>query len=255
MYKGFRFIDSDSHVLEPASLWRDYLDTEFQPYAPTHVCEYQGDPPAFRFRVEVGEFIYPNFQSTRAGAHPELGEVYGEYIARGFDPTSYTLALDRTGIDYMVLFPSAALYPPATPGLAPEVAAAYRRAYNNWLRDFCLEADKRIIGAGMVDLRDPEMAAHEARRCVEQLGFRAIGITPEPVSKVALHETFYDPLWTEIVDLGVPLAVHQSAGSHRPHHGEHARLRFDHSWRGFGTPPWSEGGIPRVWMRMGAFLA
>ena len=114
----------------------------------------------------------------------------------------------------MVLYPTAALYPPATPTLSPEVAAAYRRAGNNWLHDFCSAADGRIHGAGMVDLRDPDEAMREAQRCVRRLGFRAIGITPEPVTKMALHDPFYDALWAVIADLGVPLAIHQSAGTY-----------------------------------------
>ena len=34
MYKGYRFIDSDSHVLEPPDLWQRYLEPEFLPNAP-----------------------------------------------------------------------------------------------------------------------------------------------------------------------------------------------------------------------------
>ncbi len=66
---------------------------------------------------------------------------------------------------------------------------------------------------GSVDLRDPEEAAREARRCVKELGLRAITFNPEPVNDVALHDRFYDPLWQAASELGVPLGVHVAGGT------------------------------------------
>src|SRR5205809_647934 len=100
MYKGYKFIDSDAHVLEPAEM--------------------------------------------------------------------YHLAMERTGIDYMVVYPSVGLLAVTVPKLAADTAAAYRRAYNNWLHDFCSAAGGRVFGAASVDLRNAEEAAREARRCVKE---------------------------------------------------------------------------------------
>ncbi len=95
----------------------------------------------------------------------------------------------------------------------PAVAAAYRRAYNNWLFDFCREAGPRVVGTGSIDLRDVQEASREARRCVRELGFKAITLNPEPVLPIPLHDEYYDPLWAEISDLGVPVGVHVAAGT------------------------------------------
>src|SRR5208337_4910378 len=54
--------------------------------------------------------------------------------------------------------------------------AAYCRAYNNWVRDFCVETHGRVIGAGCLDLRDVDAAIKEARRCVKELGMKALRI-------------------------------------------------------------------------------
>ena len=62
-------------------------------------------------------------------------------------------------------------------------------------------------------MRDPVEAAHEARRCVRELGMRAVTFNPEPVNDVALHDRFYDPLWHEVSELGVPLGVHVAGGT------------------------------------------
>jgi predicted TIM-barrel fold metal-dependent hydrolase len=57
----------------------------------------------------------------------------------------------------------------------------HRRAYNNWLHDFCRAAAGRVFGAASIDLRDAEEAAREARRCVKEFGFKAVQLNPVPV--------------------------------------------------------------------------
>ena len=69
----------------------------------------------------------------------------------GFSPAAYSLVLDRSKIDYMVVYPTAGLFMTAVPELSAETAAAYRRAYNRWLGDFCGECDGRVIGDGTPD--------------------------------------------------------------------------------------------------------
>jgi predicted TIM-barrel fold metal-dependent hydrolase len=125
----------------------------------------------------------------------------------------YKLAMERTGIDYMVVYPSAGLLTTAVPELAADTAAAYRRAYNNWLHDFCSAAGGRVFGAASVDLRDAEEAAREARRCVKEFDFKAVHINPVPVGEHRLYDDFYEPLWQALEDLNVPLAVHTGTGT------------------------------------------
>ena len=48
----------------------------------------------------------------------------------------------------------------------------------------------------------------EARRCVEELGFKAIFLPPATVNRRPWHHPAYDPLWAEIQRLGVPLSFH-----------------------------------------------
>ena len=142
---------------------------------------------------------------------PGLGEAYDEYARQGFPPRSYVDAMERVGIEYMVVYPTAGLYSCAAPTLSGATAAAYRRAYNNWLYDFCTEAGQRLVGAGSLDLRDPEEAAREATRCVKELGFKAVHINPVPVGEHRLYEPYYDRLWATIPDLDVPAGIHVGA--------------------------------------------
>ena len=213
MYKGFRYIDADAHVLEPHDMWEKYLEPEFHDYMPRHTVDYVGDPPAWNLEIRVLGSVMPNFPTGMGMGVPGLKEAYGDYISRGFNGECYREVLERTGIDYMVVYPTVGLYCTAAPGLTPAIAAAYRRAYNNWLFDFCREAGPGVIGTGSIDLRDVQEASHEARRCVRELGFKAITLNPEPVLPIPLHDEYYDPLWAEISDLGVPVGVHVAAGT------------------------------------------
>ena len=48
----------------------------------------------------------------------------------------------------------------------------------------------------------------EARRCVEELGFKAVFLAPGCVNRRPWHHPAYDPLWAEIQRLDVPIAFH-----------------------------------------------
>ena len=98
------------------------------------------------------------------------------------------------------------------PDLPADTAAAYRRAYNNWLHDFARRL-ANVWWARRVDLRDAEEAAREARRCVKEFDFKAVYINPVPVGEHRLYDDFYEPLWNTLEDLDVPLAVHAGTGN------------------------------------------
>ncbi len=213
MYKGHRYIDADAHILEPSDIWERYLEVEYRTPMPRSTVGYAGDPLAFRVQVVVGEQGMPYGPEGSNTPLPGLDAAYAEYAQKGFDPGCYRDALHKTGIDYMVVYPTASLYVVTVPDLSAATAAAYRRAYNNWLYDFVSDCGGRVVGAGAVDLRDPLEAAREARRCVEELGFNAIMINPEPVSEHRLSDPFYAPLWSELEDLDVALAIHVGAGN------------------------------------------
>jgi len=117
-------------------------------------------------------------------------------------------------VDYMVLYPTVGLFVTGSPSLPAETAAAYRRAENDWQYDFLKEAGtERLIGVAAVDLRDPKAAALEARRCVRDLGFKAVFTIPEMVNQYPFFHSFYDPFYAELQDLDVPLAFHPTSGT------------------------------------------
>jgi predicted TIM-barrel fold metal-dependent hydrolase len=229
-----RFIDSDAHVVEPNDLFEKYLEPKFRQWIPEAWANYAGSPLAFGFKIVIathngtrqvmpfGNDPMSDEALERCGgvafdpgarvALPGHDEAYAEFAHEDFPPRMYPLAMDRAGIDYMVVYPTIGLLSTAAPELAPDAAAAIRRAYNNWLHDFCSETRGRVFGAASVDLRDAEEAAREARRCVRDFGFKAVHVNPVPVGRHRLYDSFYEPLWNALEELDLPLAVHTGAG-------------------------------------------
>ncbi len=231
MYQGYKFIDSDSHILEPADMFEQYLEAPFRSDMPRAWVDYQGEPLGFGISVTIPaadsdqDYVMPFGRDPMPDDQPSLGDAgtrivmpehndaYAGFARKGFPPELYKLALERTGIDYMVIYPTVGLYVTAVPQLKADTAAAYRRAYNNWLHDFCTEAGDRVVGAASIDLRDPDEAIREARRCVKDFGFKAVHINPTPVGEYRMYDAVYDRLWSTLEDLDVPLAIHVGAGN------------------------------------------
>ena len=154
----------------------------------------------------------------KTGWREEHDNVYADVRgARAGTRASQVDAMDAEGLDMAVLLPVArpvrarprlASSRSGTDGLEPEYATAIARAYNDWMKDFCDVAPDRMFGAGMVAPHDVDGAVVEARRCVEELGFKAIFLAPATVNRRPWHHPAYDPLWAEVERLDVPIAFH-----------------------------------------------
>jgi predicted TIM-barrel fold metal-dependent hydrolase len=211
--------DSDLHVMEPPDLWQRYMEPAYAHAAPVGLMEIQRD-----MRVKVKNHVMlrlggvrpQHVEGRKTGWREEHDNVYAASEAAGWDAASQVAAMDAEGLDMAVLYPSRGLFvlgldsvEQAGPdGLEPEYATAIARAYNNWMKDFCDVAPARMFGAGMVAPHDVDGAVIEARRCVEELGFKAIFLAPATVNRRPWHHPAYDPLWAEVERLDVPIAFH-----------------------------------------------
>jgi len=129
-------------------------------------------------------------------------------------------AMDEEGIDVAVIYPSRGLFALTIPDMDPRLAAAVARGYNNWLYDFCQADHTRLIGAGMISPFDIEDAVSETRRCVQELDFRGVFLRPNIVHNRTWHDPYYEPLWSTLEELGVPVGFHEGAGSQLRQVGE-----------------------------------
>jgi uncharacterized protein len=210
MKSGFKIMDSDMHLREPANLWEEYMEPEWRDPAPKILNStarssamvlldgkiLQGYDPKYRGGI---------FDATRIDA--EIAEAR----ARGFDNLSQLQAMDREGLDVAALYPSIGLGIMMRQEINPGLAAAVARAYNNWLHDFCQADPKRLKGVGMLSFHDVSEAVKEAERVVAKLGFLGVFARPEPLRNLPWHSRYYDALWSCLESLGVPIGFHSAA--------------------------------------------
>ena len=209
-------IDCDGHLLEPHDLWERYIEGALRAKAPRLVKDRQGG-----VRIAMEGRLYPQPEGKGKG-FPGLPEAWYRIDEKGrvesheiVRPQSRLKAMDTDGIDVAVPFPTLGLY--TVDARDPELNAAICRAYNNWLHHEYLAADRsRLIGIGMVTLRDVKAAVAELQRCVTDLGFQGVYLRPNPVDGRGLEDPAHDPLWAEAERLGVPVMFHEGTDGQLP---------------------------------------
>lgn len=213
---GFRIIDADGHVTEPASLYTTHIDPKFRAAA-----------DAMLTRTGVGNLgivpaIYPKWRSAErplgerdevpglgkfpSGKNHPLASPTG-----GLDPNERIADMDKEGIDVAVCFATVAT---SVCGVAdPAMEAALARAYNCWIGEYCSAAPARIKAVGIVPQRTMETCVAE----VEYLSREpwAVGImTFGNLDGMLADHPYFDPFYRAASANDLPLCFH--GGTDRP---------------------------------------
>ena len=204
-----RMISSDTHVIEPPSLWAERLDASIRDRAPRvveedgqqwWVCEGQrglsfagGAQTGDRFRAPEGLRTAATFEEVRPG---------------GYIPRRCIEDNEADGIWGSVLYPTEGLllYTQADEALLD----ACCRVYNDWLAEFCREDSSRLKGVAMLNTDDVDRAVAEMERA------RGLGLSGAMIPTAARPESRYDDpcyerLWAAAEDLEMPLSLHLGA--------------------------------------------
>jgi len=204
-------IDADGHVLEPTTLWEEYLEPRYRDRA-LHVridddgleyLEIGGQPSKRTNRGSLGLMGAMGDLTARPG--PE--RRYADSMPFGAGDAGERLELlDRENLEKTVLYP--------TIGLLweceledPELTLAYQRAYNRWIADFCRGSGGRLVPIAQLSLLDPEGSAGELERAVAD-GCRGGFVAPFTHSQKPHGHPDHDALYARAAALGVPLAIH-----------------------------------------------
>lgn len=220
---GFRILDSDMHIQEPPDLWQRYIEPAYRDQAPVGVHKQVRDlrmthPDGKPWGMPVG--LGQDAPGPAGHLFKHTQELFRPYEERGWTSRVQLDAMDEEGVDVAVLYPTRGLHALSEPNMDPGLTGALARAYNNWLYEFCQEDTSRLFGAAMITPFDIEEAVAETRRCVEELGFRAIFLRANVSSGHQWHDSFYDPLWSTLEELNIPLGFHESASAGVPQIGE-----------------------------------
>lgn len=77
---------------------------------------------------------------------------------------------------------------------------------NDEVAGFVAQAPQRLAGVGSVDIAKPMLAVREVRRCIQELGFKAIRVLPWLWEAPPTDRRFY-PVYAACCELGVPFCT------------------------------------------------
>ena len=77
---------------------------------------------------------------------------------------------------------------------------------NDEVAQFVAVAPERLVGVGSVDISKPMVAVREVRRCIQELGFKAIRVLPWLWSIPPTDRRFY-PVYVACCELNVPFCT------------------------------------------------
>ena len=216
MLNGYKIIDADSHVIEPPQIWTDYLEHEFEDFAPSPDMTIKGE--------DVVEKIS---QQVREEGSRQMMQAHPHAYFRRYNAESHVQAMEQMGVDLAFIYPTYGLWLWAIDNLKSEVAGAFTRAYNTWLYEqFCSYNPDRLKGVGAINLHVPEEMVPELHRIAE-LGWKAVFLRPNPVKGRILSDSAYEPFWTECEELGIAVGIHEGTHSRLPTTGaERFNTRF-----------------------------
>lgn len=141
--------------------------------------------------------------------------------------------MDRSGIEYAILSLNA---PAIQSVLDTETAITYARKANDKMADAVSAHPDRYGAFAALPMQDPEAAAGELARCVNELGFHGALVngftqkdTPDSVIYYDIPE--YRDFWATVSDLDVPFYLHP-----RMQIQQRAQNYEDHPW--LMSAPW-----------------
>ncbi len=211
-------IDGDGHFLEPAHLWTDYVEPEF-----ASRVKVERDAAGHLVRVLADDWGLIDYTSHRnmndrwgpgnffmpGGLKPGRPQKAPFEMADpgGSDGAARLAVQDANGIDAAVIFPTYGMFAPLVPDR--DLGAALCRVVNEWSADYASVAPDELYIIAALPWQEPQRAAVELRRCVEQHGFVSGFVAPYPASDGrTLADPGFDVLWETAVELDVPICVH-----------------------------------------------
>ena len=227
-------IDADGHILEPPDTWERYIDPQFRDRA-IRICKDSDGLEVLEIGGHLSKYRRPG-QLAQSGAmgrdpkelKPSPDKTYVNQAPFGsMDPKERLALLDQDGLDKALIYPTLGLSWETEDVEDLALQAAYARAYNRWVVDFCADSQSRLIPVAHISFGDGNEAARELDRAVKAGCKGAFFVPFTPTNKSHAHPD-YDPFWAKAQELGVPVGIHPSGEP--PAKRVHQRFRDMQKW-------------------------
>jgi predicted TIM-barrel fold metal-dependent hydrolase len=227
-------IDADGHILEAPDLWEKYIEPKYRDRTirirtnrdGLEVLEMAGGPAKYIRPGGLAAFGAMGKGEEVLMPHPE--RTYKNQAPFGaMDPKERLTLMDQEGLDKAIVYPSLGLIWESEDIGDLELQAAYARAYNRWVEDFCRDSGGRLVPIAHISMGDGHEAAQELERAVKNGAKGAFVVPFTPTNKSHAHPD-YDPFWAKVQEFEVPVGIHPSGEP--PAKRVHQRFREMQKW-------------------------
>ncbi len=227
-------IDADGHILEPADVWEKYIDPQYRDQAirvrtgsdGLEILELDGRPSKYMQPGGLAGFGGMGKSHEEMGPSPDRTYM-GEAPFGSMDPTQRLERMDQEGLEKAIVYPSLGLLWETEEVEDFGLQAAFARAYNRWVEDFCSGTKGRLVPIAHISMGDPQEAARELERAVKNGAKGAFFVPFTPTWKSHAHPD-YDPFWAKVQELEVPVGIHPSGEP--PAKRVHQRFKDMQKW-------------------------
>jgi predicted TIM-barrel fold metal-dependent hydrolase len=209
-------VDSDQHLYETRTMWRDHIDPDRRDDALVIVDDDLGYPwltwrgqklsPADVQRPGETSALGTVHERIRTGLAPQTR--YDDELPRDYwDATARAGRLTAMGVDEAVVFPNFGLLWERTLDADLGALTANMRAWNRWCATVVTDGRGRVHPVAHVTLRDEQWLRAELAR-LERDGVKLAMTAPALVDGRPLSHPDHDPIWRAFVEHGVRPVFH-----------------------------------------------
>ncbi len=191
-----RMISADDHNLEVDHLFEEGVPANLKDRAPKI------------WRDKETGLVHLEYKG-RSYDPPGVGTI-GHECAGFWDRDERLRAMGSEGIEASVLYHGQLQALNGIIGEDPEMYIACMDAYNEWLIDYTRPTNNRLIGVAMLSsFLKPETARDQMQK-IKQLGYKSVQMPSYPKG-VRYNSREMDPVWSAVVESGIPLSFHVTA--------------------------------------------
>jgi predicted TIM-barrel fold metal-dependent hydrolase len=216
-------IDSDQHLYESRTTWRDHID----PGARDDALAIEDDELGYPWmtwrgrRLQPVDVQYPGQTSVLGEQRERIrrGEPpvsrYDDDLPRDYwDPAARAEKLTTMGLDEAVVFPNFGLLWERTLDDTLPALTANMRAWNRWCAAVAADGRGRVHPVAHVTMRDGDWLVDELAS-LGRAGVKLAMVAPALVDGRAMSHPDHDRLWRAFVDNGITPVFHV-ANQRRP---------------------------------------
>lgn len=216
--------DSDRHVMEPLTIWEQYVAPHiFQQFPIKMVLD---DPNQAQNRIsqygqQAGIALPPTFTLA---AEPILADWdiplqvasankkgSGEQRKMAMSGEGQLHSMDIDNIAKAAIFSTFAGFIINHSVLTSEASLAYAQGYNRWLYEYCSVDNRRLKAVGQISRHEPGNMVAQLDKIINN-GWKTVTLRPEVIKGLAVGDKAYDDFWAACAQNDIGVAFH--GGTH-----------------------------------------